>query len=546
MRENAKKQETNPDALGVATKVNTIPVIDLFAGPGGLGEGFSSFQTADSQRPFRIVLSIEKDHYAHQTLALRSFFRQFAPGAVPEDYYDFLRKADEPEPERRKRLFGAYPEQAMRAANTALFAELGVNDPQTIRERIRGALEGYGDFVLLGGPPCQAYSVMGRSRNSGNPNYSATEDKRQRLYVEYLQVLADHHPAIFIMENVKGLLSATLENQRIFERILEDLRSPCEAIVREGRSFADGRRRTRYNLLSLVQYENSDREDLRRFTIRMERHGIPEARHRLIILGVRSDLNAESVAPLPESTAVSVKEVISDLPEVRSGLSKQDDTLDRWREGIQQIRYRTFMNVHAPTVEHPIIKALEDALASLSKMQLSRGGEFVEYRPQPQYRADWFVDPYVRGACNHTTRTHIPSDVHRYLFAACYAKIEHRSPNLRDFPTELLPNHRNARKSAKDGTFDDRFHVQLADRPSTTVTCHLAKDGHYFIHPDPCQCRSMTVREVARLQTFPDNYFFCGPRTAQYVQVGNAVPPLLANQIAASVFKLLMECGLAE
>ena len=145
-----------------------IPVIDLFAGPGGLGEGFSSFQTTDGDQPFRIALSIEKDRYAHQTLVLRSFFRQFAPGAVPEDCYGYLHRADEPEPERRKRLFDAYPEQAMRAANSALLAELGVNDPQSIRERIRSALEGYNDFILLGGPPCQAYSVMGRSRNSGN------------------------------------------------------------------------------------------------------------------------------------------------------------------------------------------------------------------------------------------------------------------------------------------------------------------------------------------------------------------------------------------
>ena len=321
-------------------KAKTIPVIDLFAGPGGLGEGFSSFQTTDDHQSFRIALSIEKDRYAHQTLALRSFFRQFAPGAVPEDYYDYLRKADEPEPERRKRLFDTYPEQSMRAASTALLAELGVNDPQTIRERIRNTLEGYKDFVLLGGPPCQAYSVMGRSRNRGNTNYRATEDKRQRLYVEYLQVLADHHPAIFIMENVKGLLSATLDNQRIFERILEDLRSPCEAIVREGRSLADGRYRMRYNLFSLVQSENGDTEDLRRFTIRMERHGIPQARHRLIILGVRSDLNAESIAPLPESNPISVREVIFDLPEVRSGLSREEDVLDHWRERIQQIRAR--------------------------------------------------------------------------------------------------------------------------------------------------------------------------------------------------------------
>lgn len=521
----------------------TIPVVDLFAGPGGLGEGFSSFRTEDGRRPFRIVLSIEKEPYAHRTLTLRAFYRQFSPKAVPEEYYDFLREADEPESARRRRLFDRYPKEAIQATDAAWLAELGVCSPATVRERIRKALQGHGDFVLLGGPPCQAFSVIGRSRNSRNRNYVAAEDKRQRLYVEYLQVLADFHPAIFVMENVKGLLSATLENQHIFDRILEDLSSPCEAIAREGRRVADGRRRTRYRLISAVRSRNGHAEDLRRFTIRMERYGIPQARHRLFIIGIREDLDTSGLSPLTRQGPIPIRDVISDLPELRSGLSRESDSLDRWRNTVEGIRLCPFMRATGQTAAE-VTGAIEDVLKSLAAKDLSRGSEFKEGRSVPRYRPRWFTDPRLTGVCNHVSRGHIPSDLHRYLFAACYAGVRTTSPNLRDFPPELIPNHRNAVRATEDGTFDDRFHVQLMSRPSTTVTSHLAKDGHYFIHPDPCQCRSMTVREVARLQTFPDNYFFCGPRTSQYVQVGNAVPPLLANQIAGTILRRLEECGL--
>jgi DNA (cytosine-5)-methyltransferase 1 len=128
-------------------------------------------------------------------------------------------------------------------------------------------------------------------------------------------------------------------------------------------------------------------------------------------------------------------------------------------------------------------------------------------------------------------------DLERYLFASCWAAATGRSPKAANFPDKLAPKHDNW----KSGKFNDRFRVQPWDLPSSTVTCHLSKDGHYFIHPDPAQCRSITVREAARLQTFPDNYFFRGNRTQQYIQVGNAVPPFLASKIAAALYPVLSQ-----
>jgi DNA (cytosine-5)-methyltransferase 1 len=190
-------------------------------------------------------------------------------------------------------------------------------------------------------------------------------------------------------------------------------------------------------------------------------------------------------------------------------------------------------------------ESLRQYLATLDldgAANLQAGSNFVPWRKKPKFRSDWYVDPELGGVCNHVSRFHLRSDIQRYFFVSAFAASMHemaRSPKLVDFPTFLLPNHQNVQEALDGAMFGDRFRVQVAGRPSTTVTSHISKDGHYYIHPNPLQARSLTVREVARIQTFPDNYFFCGPRTSQYHQVGNAVPPLLAWEIAAVVAGVL-------
>lgn len=512
-------------------RCRSIPVIDVFAGPGGLGEGFSAYSDRKGQHPFRIALSIEKDPVAHKTLLLRAFFRQFERGRAPGAYYDRLRQAH-----TTAELLAAHREQATAAGSEAWNATLGDDtDPRfasldEVRSRVRNALgrfaHGEDRWVLIGGPPCQAYSLVGRSRNCGKAGYRLEDDPRARLYLEYLQIIGDFWPAVFVMENVRGLLSARFDGEFVISQILEDLHEPAAALRRNRRQPKTGRRTHRYLLRPLTR--KGLFENVADFVLRSEEHGVPQARHRVIIVGIREDVDPQ-LQLLKVNPGPTVYQVLHDLPRVRSGLSKESDTFEHWCRvlaGTKAYELPPDLRRHAREV----------AILGRGSLPFSRGDEFVAGDPCIQYAGDdWFVDPRLKGFCNHRSRAHIPQDIHRYLFAALFANQYGRSPDLSDFPVGLLPNHQNALGAMGGAHFADRFRVQVRDRHSTTVTSHISKDGHYYIHYDPRQSRSLTVREAARLQTFPDNYFFEGPRTAQYTQVGNAVPPLLALQIAQSV-----------
>lgn len=509
-----------------------MKVIDLFSGPGGLGEGFAAL---DDGSAFQIAVSAEMDAAAHSTLTLRAFYRlaKLAGDRLALDaYYDFCNREGSPHPSVSLPVLWS---AAMKEAR-----QLTLGDPasnETLDQIISAQKLGGDSTVLIGGPPCQAYSLVGRARNAGKTGYVPEDDHRHYLYRQYLRILGRTRPAAFVMENVKGILSSSVGGRRIFHDILCDLHDPIQATT--------GKKGPKYVIHSLSTDtrfgEEMDPADLdpREFIVKAEEYGIPQARHRVILVGIREDIPVKSARLRPLDT-VHVRDAIGGLPVLRSGL-RREDSPERWaatviglggklandaaKAGMAEIAMqichvcqRIQSNLNTGSLKHP--KANDDAFA----------GNAISY-------GRWVSDPRIRVWLNHVSRPHMDSDLGRYLYASVFAATTGRSPRGHgEFALPgLAPDHANW----ESGKFVDRFKVQRFDIPSSTVTSHISKDGHYFIHPDPLQCRSLTVREAARLQTFPDNYCFQGGRTQQFHQVGNAVPPLLANRIAAVLCDVL-------
>jgi DNA (cytosine-5)-methyltransferase 1 len=354
------------------------PLVDLFAGPGGLGEGFASLPTSSSANSyaFRTAISIEKDVIAHQTLQLRHFFRQFPRGAAPNEYYQYLENRislDE--------LYAWYPDEAGRAGETAWQCTLGEEPRENVRERIEAAVNGHRKWVLVGGPPCQVYSLAGRSSMKGVADFD--KDPRHTLYKEYLRIIIDHQPPVFVMENVKGLISSRRYGHYVINDILRDLNTP-----RLYDDDADSG--LRYRLYSLSQSGVMSLDaNPKAFVVKAEEYGIPQARHRIFLVGIRSDIAIEPRILAKIDTPVTVRDVIGGLPCIRSGISRSEDSETLWRDTLCQVMEQDWFVRTGDIALSDIRQRVEEVLSS---MPIGVQAKSSNHYTPPKVFQDWFTD----------------------------------------------------------------------------------------------------------------------------------------------------------
>lgn len=415
---------------------NEFIVLDMFSGAGGLAEGF--FRTG-----YKFIAHIDIDKYASMTLETRSTYHILKANGMEDSYYDYLagRISKEDLLKTGKKFSDLDSDEII---NSEISAE---NEGAIIRkiEKRRENCKLKKVDVIIGGPPCQAYSIVGRSRDPERMK----NDPRNYLYFRYLSFLQAFKPAIFVFENVPGIKTA--RNGEIYHDFLN----------RAGRLG--------YTIKEKI-LNASDFFVLQR-------------RKRVIIIGWKSKYKLDYPDFIPVKHNYTVSCLLEDLPPLKPG-----EGSDAPRDYI------------GPPSEY------------LKKAGLrSRNDVLIQHSARTLNERD--------------------REIYRYVISAW--EKEHRRVRYDELPGHLK-THQN-RKS-----FEDRFKVVASDlNCAQSVVAHISRDGHYYIHPDISQTRSLTVREAARIQSFPDNFKFEGPRTSQYQQIGNAVPPLMAERIAIEIKKML-------
>ncbi|RRC98116.1 DNA cytosine methyltransferase [Prevotella sp. OH937_COT-195] len=393
--------------------------IDLFAGCGGLSEGFY-------RQGFKALAHAEIDHWACETLRTRMKFY---------GYKDYNREVIE--------------------------HDITADD---ILERIDNAVNGRTIDVIIGGPPCQAYSTAGRVRDGKK----MASDPRNYLFESYVKILEYYSPKFFVFENVTGLLSAQVKNAPIFPKVLKALGNKYKVIGNP----------------EVLVLNTAD-------------YGVPQLRKRVIIIGVRKDID-KSAEELYESIIKT---------------HWNPETLSNEKKGKKR-----FVDVRQAIGDLPSVEPGQDA--STEEYDYPCNNEFLKKTGKSG----------IHPLMDHIARKH--NDLDRERFQVMIHNHWSFGQLRREMPQY---EHEHAR------VFDNSYVVQWWDLPSKTILAHIHKDGFQFIHPDEEQRRTFTVREAARIQSFPDDFEFKGSRGEKYKQIGNAVPPLFAEALAKSIKKNLID-----
>lgn len=389
--------------------------IDLFAGCGGLSEGFY-------MQGFNALAHVEINPFACKTLKTRM------------QYYGYT------------------------DADTAVMEE--DITAKNIVNRIEKVVGKQKVDIIIGGPPCQSFSPLGKAKDENNMQ----EDPRNYLFENYIKVLNHFKPKFFVFENVTGLLDTKVKGKSIFKMMLRRLRR-------------------NYKVLG----------DEKTIVLNATNYGVPQERKRVILLGVRKDVD---ISPQEVYAAISKTHY---LP----------DSSDAEKEGLKK-----YVTVREAIEDLPHLQQGEGTVKTAYPNTYSECNEYVKLMRNPN-------DNILH---DHIARKNNERDVERYRVMAQnnwnFLQLLEKRPDL---------GHEKKR------VFFNSYKVQWWDMPAKTIIAHLYKDGNQFIHPDYMQGRSITVREAARLQSFPDDFIFEGSRTEQFKQIGNAVPPLLAEAIAKAI-----------